>query len=169
MASNRSFNPPATTLNTAVATVTTAVAPPVEAISANEYFDASIDGEEAEDPGISDVDLPLATEPKQDGEVESSATGNLTQARILAAADWLQRADRNGYTVQFIYDEIENLVYSLTGELEGSISAEHGIGFSKRAYLNQSRNPQEIATMQRLKRAFDPNNILNPGRIFEMP
>ena len=50
--------------------------------------------------------------------------------------------------------------------LEGSISGEHGIGFSKAAYLGLELTPETIGLMRRLKRAFDPNNILNPGKIF---
>ncbi len=60
----------------------------------------------------------------------------------------------------------ERLVYGITGEFGGSISAEHGIGLRKRAYLKMSRTEEEIETMRTLKRAMDPNNILNPGRIF---
>jgi FAD/FMN-containing dehydrogenase len=64
------------------------------------------------------------------------------------------------------HDEFEQLVYGITGEFGGSISAEHGIGILKRPYLKMSRTPEEIETMRTLKRALDPNNILNPGRIF---
>ena len=46
------------------------------------------------------------------------------------------------------------------------ISAEHGIGLEKRAYLGQSRSAEEIALMKTLKKAIDPRNILNPGKIF---
>jgi len=63
-------------------------------------------------------------------------------------------------------DEFEKLVYDLTGEFGGSISAEHGIGILKRPYLKMSRTEAEIETMRTLKRALDPQNILNPGRIF---
>jgi FAD/FMN-containing dehydrogenase len=63
-------------------------------------------------------------------------------------------------------DEFEKLVYDLTGEFGGSISAEHGIGILKRPYLKMSRTEEEIETMRALKRALDPKNILNPGRIF---
>lgn len=65
-------------------------------------------------------------------------------------------------------EQIESLVYELTGELKGSISAEHGIGIMKRAHLHQCRNPAELALMRTLKRSLDPKCLLNPGRIFEM-
>ncbi|MCO5071721.1 MAG: FAD-binding oxidoreductase [Rhizobiaceae bacterium] len=58
-------------------------------------------------------------------------------------------------------------VYRCVQRLGGSIAAEHGIGIDKKPYLHFSRSDAEIATMRRLKRAFDPNNILNPGRIFD--
>ncbi|MDQ8729545.1 FAD-binding oxidoreductase [Bradyrhizobium sp. LHD-71] len=65
-------------------------------------------------------------------------------------------------------EEFEKLVYGITGEFGGSISAEHGIGISKRPYLKMSRTAEEIETMRTLKRALDPHNILNPGRIIEV-
>ena len=58
-----------------------------------------------------------------------------------------------------------DVIYALTGERQGSISAEHGIGMQKRPYLKLSRNPAELHMMRQLKALFDPNNILNPGRI----
>jgi glycolate oxidase len=50
--------------------------------------------------------------------------------------------------------------------LEGSISGEHGIGFTKSSYLSLELSPDEIALMKRVKSAFDPEGILNPGKIF---
>ncbi len=50
--------------------------------------------------------------------------------------------------------------------LEGSISGEHGIGFTKARYLGLELSPDEIALMKRVKAAFDPSGILNPGKIF---
>ena len=60
---------------------------------------------------------------------------------------------------------IYDAVYRQVGAYNGSISAEHGIGMQKRAYLHQSRSKEELALMKLLKQAMDPNNILNPGRI----
>jgi len=51
--------------------------------------------------------------------------------------------------------------------LEGSISGEHGIGFSKKAYLGLELTPETIALMKRVKAAFDPHGVLNPGKIFD--
>jgi glycolate oxidase len=50
--------------------------------------------------------------------------------------------------------------------LEGSISGEHGIGFTKIPYIGLELSPEEIALMKRVKAAFDPHGILNPGKIF---
>ena len=57
------------------------------------------------------------------------------------------------------------IVYEELKPYGGSISAEHGIGTEKRPYLSVSRSAEEIAAMRRLKRAFDPDNILNPGKV----
>lgn len=66
-------------------------------------------------------------------------------------------------------DQVAGAVFDCVAKSGGSISAEHGIGLDKKAYLHLTRAPAELAAMRRLKAAFDPNNILNPGRIFDMP
>jgi glycolate oxidase len=62
--------------------------------------------------------------------------------------------------------QVERELFEGVVALEGSITGEHGIGFAKARYLPLELSPQTIALMQRVKRAFDPNNILNPGKIF---
>ncbi len=56
-------------------------------------------------------------------------------------------------------------IYSLVVEFGGSFSAEHGVGQLKRQYLEKYRNPAEIELMRTLKKALDPQNILNPGKV----
>lgn len=51
--------------------------------------------------------------------------------------------------------------------LDGAISGEHGIGFAKAAYLGLQLSAAELALMARLKQAFDPHGILNPGKLWE--
>ena len=60
-------------------------------------------------------------------------------------------------------DEVDGEVLHLVASLGGSISAEHGIGTAKRAVLHLSRSPEEIAAFRAVKRALDPDGILNPN------
>ncbi|MDF1587107.1 FAD-binding oxidoreductase [Marinimicrococcus flavescens] len=72
-----------------------------------------------------------------------------------------------GHEVQ-PYDEISKIVYGLVRERGGTVSAEHGIGTLKKPYFAYARTPEEIALMVTLKRAIDPKNILNPGKILSL-
>jgi len=60
---------------------------------------------------------------------------------------------------------ISTIAYDLVAQRQGSISAEHGIGTLKRAYLHYSRSAAELDVMRRLKATLDPNGILNPGKV----
>ena len=62
--------------------------------------------------------------------------------------------------------EVKLVVYGVTAEMNGSVSAEHGIGTKKLDVLALSRSPAELATMRALKAALDPRGILNPGKLF---
>ncbi len=62
--------------------------------------------------------------------------------------------------------DAERFLFTRVVALEGSISGEHGIGFAKAPYLPMELSGDEIALMKRIKAAFDPNGILNPGKIF---
>jgi glycolate oxidase len=59
-------------------------------------------------------------------------------------------------------------LYRITAELGGKISGEHGIGIKRKAYLKEVTSHVEIDLMRAIKRAWDPNNIMNPGKIFDM-
>ncbi len=56
--------------------------------------------------------------------------------------------------------------FQLSVELGGSISGEHGIGYVKAAYLDMAINQPTLEVMKGIKRVFDPNGILNPGKMF---
>ncbi|MAT92140.1 MAG: FAD-binding oxidoreductase [Halioglobus sp.] len=67
---------------------------------------------------------------------------------------------------KFDYEAMQTLLYETVEKYAGSISAEHGIGLSKREQLPRSRSAEELQLMMRLKRMLDPHNILNPNKIF---
>lgn len=61
---------------------------------------------------------------------------------------------------------VNKWVFETVQKYNGSISAEHGVGMTKRDYLEYSRSPEEIEYMKAVKAVFDPNGIMNPGKIF---
>jgi len=62
--------------------------------------------------------------------------------------------------------ELLTKVYEVGVSLGGTISGEHGLGFAKKDYLNMVAGEGKVELMKRIKKAFDPNGILNPGKIF---
>lgn len=59
-------------------------------------------------------------------------------------------------------------LYQITTRLGGKISGEHGIGIKRKSHLKDVANPTEIKLMQAIKKAWDPKNIMNPGKVFDM-
>ena len=72
----------------------------------------------------------------------------------LTAQDWIDCGE-----------SVSGAIYDLVAELGGSFSAEHGVGISKKRYLEKYRGGVELALMRRLKQVLDPKNILNPGKV----
>ncbi len=65
-------------------------------------------------------------------------------------------------------DEAQKNLYSETIKLGGKITAEHGIGLLRKPYLSMNLGSDQIEVLKRLKRALDPKNVLNPGKIFDL-
>lgn len=65
-------------------------------------------------------------------------------------------------------EHVTKLLAQVLARFDGSISAEHGIGLVKKGYLDSTRGPAEIALMKAVKRAFDPQARLNPGKLFDV-
>ena len=62
--------------------------------------------------------------------------------------------------------DADHAIFKLVQSFHGSVSAEHGVGLLKRDFLSYTRSPAEIALMRGIKTVFDPQGIMNPGKIF---
>jgi D-lactate dehydrogenase (cytochrome) len=82
---------------------------------------------------------------------------NLTQPEGADTAAYLAR-----------WQEFNDIVHAVVRELHGSISAEHGVGRLKRDEITHYKSPVEIDLMRRVKRALDPANIMNPGKVVNL-
>lgn len=71
----------------------------------------------------------------------------------------------DGWTTEK-YDELRDAIYAKAMELGGMITGEHGIGFVRKKYLERVLDQKAIELMRAIKRIFDPNNILNPDKVF---
>jgi len=64
-----------------------------------------------------------------------------------------------------LWEEMSKAIHDLVASMGGSISAEHGIGRMKRGELERLKDPVALDLMRRIKAAFDPNGIMNPGKV----
>lgn len=62
---------------------------------------------------------------------------------------------------------VNKYVFDTVKKYNGSISAEHGVGMTKKPYLDYTRSETEIGYMKALKQVFDPNHVMNPGKLFD--
>jgi D-lactate dehydrogenase (cytochrome) len=93
----------------------------------------------------------------QVGYVFHAGDGNLHPLILMYPEDKEQVARVHQAGQEFIQEVVR---------LGGSISGEHGVGIEKRAFLSLMYTPEELGVMYDVKRAFDPKNLLNPGKIF---
>lgn len=63
-------------------------------------------------------------------------------------------------------NELLEEIYRKTIEMQGKLTGEHGVGITVKDYLGLQMTPEEISLMKRIKQAFDPKGLLNPGKIF---
>jgi FAD/FMN-containing dehydrogenase len=120
-----------------------------------------------------DVSLPIRDMLAYADEVKASLTRRWPQSRFFALG---HIGDGNlhffvtpgeGGDVAALHAASDEIVYRPLARLGGAVSAEHGIGLGKKEWLPVSRSPAEIALMKTLKRALDPKNILNPGKVID--
>ena len=87
--------------------------------------------------------------------------GSIVRSQRTAGLDRAEFARRTGAA--------DHAIFALVQKYRGSISAEHGIGLLKKAYLGYSRTPEEIALMRGIKDLLDPLGLLNPGKVLDQP
>ena len=63
---------------------------------------------------------------------------------------------------------VDDILFNVIEKLGGSVSAEHGVGLVKKPFLDYTRDPAEIELMKGIKKAFDPDGIMNPGKVFDL-
>jgi len=63
---------------------------------------------------------------------------------------------------------VNTQVFETVEKYRGSVSAEHGVGMTKKPYVGYTRSPAEIAYMKAVKLVFDPNNVMNPGKLIDL-
>ena len=69
-----------------------------------------------------------------------------------------------GRNLEYV-EKIKNEIYKISADLGGTLTAEHGIGTIRIKSLDFFLDKKEIKLMKKIKKAFDPNNILNPGKV----
>jgi FAD/FMN-containing dehydrogenase len=129
-----------------------------------------------------DVSVPVSKIPSFMEEAARAVTAAMPGARICAFGHLGDgnihynisqplSADMAGDKPAFLarWREINGIVHAIVLAAGGSISAEHGIGQLKRDELAQIRSPIEMALMYRIKQAFDPAGIMNPGKVVALP
>ena len=78
---------------------------------------------------------------------------------------YVLRDDLDAETYARKLSEAFDLLYAKAHELGGQVSGEHGIGFAKKEFLAESLGEVSMNLMRNIKHAFDPNGILNPGKV----
>jgi glycolate oxidase len=103
----------------------------------------------------------------------------IAEERNLKIVNFGHAGDGNIHTSLMINDKDEDEkkraeeaieeIFKLTVRLGGTLSGEHGVGITKAPYVHMELSRDAIEVMKKIKRVLDPNNILNPGKIFDAP
>jgi FAD/FMN-containing dehydrogenase len=121
-----------------------------------------------------DISVPVARIPEFIRRADALVTQICPGSRPLAVGHFgdgnvhyniAQPPDMPKETFLALWDPMMAAVHALAAEMDGSISAEHGIGVMKREELRRFKSAVELDLMRRIKAALDPKGILNPGKV----
>jgi FAD/FMN-containing dehydrogenase len=115
---------------------------------------------------VFDISLPIREMEAYVIDVEQELKQQFPEARLISFGHLGDGNIHLGVGPAHDKHAVECIVYERLARVNGSISAEHGIGLEKREFLPHSRSAAEIELMKTLKTALDPKNLLNPGKIF---
>ncbi|BFM14698.1 FAD-binding oxidoreductase [Maricurvus nonylphenolicus] len=96
-------------------------------------------------------------------ESECSVLGHMADGNLHLFISPLCEGERS-----HLHHQADEDVYEPLRQFEGAVSAEHGIGLEKKAWLGHSRSRAEVELMRALKKTLDPLSLLNPGRVFDL-
>lgn len=80
---------------------------------------------------------------------------NILKPKDMATDEFLRECKR-----------VDEFMFAMIEKFHGSVSAEHGVGLTKKPYLSHTRTKAEIELMRGIKKVFDPDGIINPGKVF---
>ena len=121
-----------------------------------------------------DVSVPVSKVPQFLAEADAAVSRLVPGARFVSFGhlgdgnihyNVSQPIGMDKHTVLDMWNAMNDVVFEVVGRFNGSISAEHGIGRLKAHRMAEIKSPVELGMMRGLKQMFDPNNILNPGRV----
>ncbi|HXP96847.1 MAG TPA: FAD-binding oxidoreductase [Telmatospirillum sp.] len=121
-----------------------------------------------------DISVPISSVPAFIRRATSAAEAALPGVRVLAYGHLgdgnlhfnLSQpigADKEAYLAEYV--RLNHVVHDIVVDMQGSISAEHGIGQLKKEELAHYKAPLELDLMRRIKDVFDPNGMMNPGKV----
>lgn len=125
-----------------------------------------------------DISVPVRALPDFVARAEPWIGANIPDGRLIAYGhvgdgnlhfnvSQLPGADRERFLARF--EPVRRAVHDLVHEFGGSFSAEHGIGLTKVGELERYGSPVELELMRKVKQAFDPHGIMNPGKVLRKP
>lgn len=97
------------------------------------------------------------------GDLRINCFGHLGDGNLHYNVFPAQGKDRSAY--EYLRSDVKRTVHDLTHEMQGSVSAEHGVGRLKVGDLERYGDPVKLAAMQAIKQALDPHGIMNPGAV----